>query len=301
MIKTVGIIGLGALGMLFGDRLMQGNAHVIVIADADRAARIRANGTVINGRHVDFEVRTPDEAEPVDLLIFATKFGGLESAMETAAPFVGPDTILLSVLNGISSEQVLGSRFGSEKVLLCTAQGMDAVHEGNTLCYANPGSLTIGEPEPDHMSERLMAVTAFLQDAGVTATAVPDMARRQWGKLMLNVGINQVVMVYEGNYGTVRVPGEARDMMIAAMREVQAVAAKEGYPISDEELYGWVALTDSLSPEGKPSMRQDSEAHRKSEVELFAGTIIREAERFNVDVPVNRELYRRILEMESRY
>lgn len=105
----------------------------------------------------------------------------------------------------------------------------------------------------------------------MTAKPVGDMVRRQWGKLMLNVGLNQTVMVFEGDYGTVQQPGKPRDIMIAAMREVQKLAAMEGYPISDEEFDDWVKLADSLSPAGKPSMRQDGEAHRKSEVELFAG------------------------------
>lgn len=127
------------------------------------------------------------------------------------------------------------------------------------------------------------------------------MVRRQWGKLMLNVGLNQTVMVFEGDYGTVQQPGKPRDIMIAAMREVQKLATLEGYPISDEEFDDWVKLADSLSPAGKPSMRQDGEAHRKSEVELFAGTIIRSAARFGLNVPVNRWLYDTVKKMEAAY
>lgn len=135
----------------------------------------------------------------------------------------------------------------------------------------------------------------------MTAKPVGDMVRRQWGKLMLNVGLNQTVMVFEGDYGTVQQPGKPRDIMIAAMREVQKLATLEGYPISDEEFDDWVKLADSLSPAGKPSMRQDGEAHRKSEVELFAGTIIRRAARFGLDVPSNRWLYDTVKKMEAAY
>ena len=131
--------------------------------------------------------------------------------------------------------------------------------------------------------------------------SVGDMVRRQWGKLMLNVGINQTVMVFEGDYGTVQKPGKPREIMLAAMREVQKLAALEGYPISDAEFDDWVGLADSLSPAGKPSMRQDGEAHRKSEVELFAGTIIRRAAKFGLDVPVNRWLYDTVKQMEAGY
>ena len=96
-------------------------------------------------------------------------------------------------------------------------------------------------------------------------------------------------------------PGKPREIMIAAMREVQKLANLEGYPIDDAEFDDWVKLADSLSPQGKPSMRQDGEAHRKSEVELFAGTIIRHAEKFGLDVPTNRWLYDTVKKMEAAY
>lgn len=118
---------------------------------------------------------------------------------------------------------------------------------------------------------------------------------------MLNVGVNQVVMVHEGNYGTVQVPGPAREHMIAAMREVIALSRLEGVPVTEEDLQYYVGLVDTLSPEGMPSMRQDGLAHRKSEVALFSGTVCRLAEKHGLDVPVNRALYRTVLEMEAVY
>ena len=77
------------------------------------------------------------------------------------------------------------------------------------------------------------------------------------------------------------------------------VAKLEGYPISEEEFDGWVALADSLAPGGKPSMRQDGEAHRKSEVELFAGTMVRLGRKHGVEVPVNAWLYEKVKENEE--
>ena len=118
---------------------------------------------------------------------------------------------------------------------------------------------------------------------------------------MLNVGVNQVVMVREGNYGTVQVPGEARAQMIAAMREVIQLSALEGVPVTEADLEYYVNLIDTLSPEGMPSMRQDGLARRKSEVELFSGTVLRLAAKHGLDVPVNRRLYDAILAMEAAY
>ena len=299
--QTVGIVGLGALGVLFGERLLSGGADVSVIADEARVQRYRRDGVLCNGEPVAFAYKTPAQAEPVDLLIFATKESGLRGAMDTAEGFIGENTLILSVLNGVSSEETIAARFGEKNVLYCVAQGMDAVKTGSALTYAHAGVIVLGEKEPGAISPRVQQVADFLNAHGVTAQPVGDMVRRQWGKLMLNVGINQTVMVFEGDYGTVQRSGKPREIMLAAMREVQKLAELEGYPVSDEEFDGWVRLGDSLSPTGKPSMRQDGEAHRKSEVELFAGTIIRRAERFGLDVPVNRWLYDTVKKMEAAY
>ena len=299
--QTVGIIGLGALGVLFGQRLLENGADVRIIADQSRAEKYQKQGVICNGAPVNFRYVTPEKAEKVDLMIFATKEGGLRSAMETASGFIGEDTLILSVLNGVSSEETIAARFGEKNVLYCTAQGMDAVKVGSALTYAHAGMIVLGEKEPGEISPRVQAVADFLNVHGVTAQPVGDMVRRQWGKLMLNVGLNQTVMVFEGDYGTVQKPGKPRDIMIAAMREVQKLANLEGYPIDDEEFDEWVKLADSLSPAGKPSMRQDGEAHRKSEVELFAGTIIRRAEKYQLDVPINRWLYDTVKKMEAAY
>lgn len=299
--QTVGIVGLGALGVLFGERLLSGGADVSIIADEARVQRYRGDGVLCNGEPVAFAYKTPAQAEPVDLLIFATKESGLRGAMDTAEGFIGENTLILSVLNGVSSEETIAARFGEKNVLYCVAQGMDAVKTGSALTYAHAGVIVLGEKEPGAISPRVQQVADFLNAHGVTAQPVGDMVRRQWGKLMLNVGINQTVMVFEGDYGTVQRSGKPREIMLAAMREVQKLAELEGYPVSDEEFDGWVRLGDSLSPTGKPSMRQDGEAHRKSEVELFAGTIIRRAERFGLDVPVNRWLYDTVKKMEAAY
>ena len=299
--QTVGIVGLGALGVLFGERLLSGGADVSIIADEARVQRYWRDGVLCNGEPVAFAYKTPAQAEPVDLLIFATKESGLRGAMDTAEGFIGENTLILSVLNGVSSEETIAARFGEKNVLYCVAQGMDAVKTGGALTYAHAGVIVLGEKEPGAISPRVQQVADFLNAHGVTAQPVGDMVRRQWGKLMLNVGINQTVMVFEGDYGTVQRSGKPREIMLAAMREVQKLAELEGYPVSDEEFDGWVRLGDSLSPTGKPSMRQDGEAHRKSEVELFAGTIIRRAERFGLDVPVNRWLYDTVKKMEAAY
>lgn len=300
-IKTVGLIGLGAVGALYAKNLLESGADLRVIVDEDRKERYSREGVYVNGVCVNFPYVTPKKASPVDLLLIVTKEGGLRGAMETASGFIGEDTLIISLLNGVTSEQIVAERFGAKNVLYSVAQGMDAVKEGNRLTYVHPGRIVLGEREEGEISARVQMTADFLNRHGVVCTPVGDMVRRQWGKLMLNVGLNQACMVFECDYGGVQQPGKPRETMLGAMREAQRIAALEGYTISEAEFNEWVALLDSFTPEGKPSMRQDGEAHRKSEVELFAGTMVRLGKKHSVSLPVNEWLYRRIKEMEAAY
>ena len=300
-IKTVGLIGLGAVGALYARQLLASGADLRVIVDRDRKERYSREGIYVNDVRVDFPYVTPEEAEPVDLLLIVTKEGGLRSAMETASGFVGENTLIVSLLNGVTSEGIVSERFGEKNVLYSVAQGMDAVKEGNRLTYVHPGRIVLGEREVGEISERVQMTADFLNGHGVVCTPVGDMVRRQWGKLMLNVGLNQACMVFECDYGGVQQPGKPREVMLGAMREAQKMAGLEGYAISEAEFDEWVALLDSFSPDGKPSMRQDGEAHRKSEVKLFAGTMVRLGQKHGVELPVNTWLYKKVKEMEAAY
>ena len=148
-IQTVGIVGLGALGVMYADLFTQalGKERVLVLADRGRIGRYRQEGIWCNGRLCDFSYTdAAQQTEPVDLLLFAVKFGGLKSAVETCRHLVGPDTILISVLNGISSEQILGDAFGPEKVVWCVAERMSAKKEGNHVTCGPTGDLALGVP-----------------------------------------------------------------------------------------------------------------------------------------------------------
>ena len=298
--KSIAIIGMGALGLLYGD-MLQGTTNLGFIVDEGRRARYSREPITVNGSPRTFALWSSGAAQrPADLLIFAVKGTALEQAMADAAGYAGPDTILLSLLNGITSEAILGERFGSEHIVYCTAQGMDAVREGRSLRYTQRGKLCIGLPG-GRQSPDLEALRAILDEAGVPYEVEADILHRQWSKFMLNVGVNQVVMVHEGNYGTIQRPGEAREQMIAAMKEVIPLANLEGIPVGEADLRYYVDLLDTLSPEGMPSMRQDGLAHRRSEVELFAGAVLKLAAKHGVDAPVNAWLYQKVREMEARY
>ncbi|MFP3917887.1 ketopantoate reductase family protein [Lysinibacillus telephonicus] len=304
VIKTVSIIGLGALVTLYGHHLskIMPKGNLRIIADSNRIARYKKTGIFCNGERCNFNFITPEEnCEPADLLLFTVKFDGLQEAIESVKYHVGHNTIILSALNGISSEEIIGQTYGMEKILYCVAQGMDAVKIENKLTYANKGLLCFGEKEAGIVSEKVKSVADFFTRVELPHEIDTSMLHRLWGKFMLNVGVNQTVAVYKSNYGEVQRDGEARNTMIAAMREVIALSEKEGVSLTEKDLHYWLNVLGTLSPDGKPSMAQDVDAKRPSEVELFSGTVLRLGKKHGIPTPINKMLYDQFQLIESSY
>lgn len=302
-IKKVSIIGMGALGVLFGGILTKklGKENVDFVVNKDRKARFFKYGLTSNGEACDFYLVDEDEkGRPADLLIFAVKGVDLESAIDSARNKVSDNTIILSLLNGVTSEEIIGEAFGFDKLVYCIAQGMDAVKIGNQLTYTNIGQLCIGIMDEDpKMREKLEKVANLFDRTAIPYKVEADIRHRLWSKFMLNVGVNQIVMIYEGNYGTVQRQGEARQLMIEAMEEARILANLEGINVSKNDLDQYVNLIDTLDPEGMPSMRQDGLLGRKTELDLFAGTVLKLAKKYKVKVQVNQMIFDRVKEMEQ--
>ena len=302
-IRKVGIVGLGALGTMYGAfmTLRMKDRALYIVADDKRITDYKENKIYCNGQVCDFNYATSkDISEPFDLIIFTVKFTALKEAIETARPYIGDHTIILSMLNGIVSEEIIQRQLGIGHILYCTVQGMDALKEGNRSVYTNMGYVAFGEKDGQY-SDAVKQVKEFFDEIGLPYRIPENMVHQMWGKLLLNVGVNQAVAVYETNYGGIQREGKARECMIGAMQEALLVARAENIPMSDDEFQNWLELLDTLNPEGKPSLRQDTEAGRKTEVELFSGTIRELGKKHHILTPYNDYLYQKILELESKY
>lgn len=205
----------------------------------------------------------------------------------------------MSLLNGISSEEIIGQTVGSEHMIYSTAQGMDAVKIENKLTYQHMGNICFGSlTEHDEKVDR---VARFFDKTDLPYEIAKDIRRKLWGKFMLNVGINQSAAVYGCGYGGLQENGEARETAISAMKEVIALSEKEGINLTMTDLNYWLSVLDAVSPQGKPSMQQDMEAKRLSEVGLFSGTVLELGKKHKMTFPTNQMLHDRIESAESKY
>lgn len=303
-IRTVSIVRLGALGIMFAqyfsDKLSKNEVHVI--ASQGRIQKYEEDGIYCNGKRCNFNYILPESKQkPADLLIFSVKFNQLQQAIEDVRDQVGENTIILSALNGISSEEIIGKTFGIEKMLYCVAQGMDAVKVENKLNYNSMGMLCFGEKDNTIWSPKVTSVAEFFDTIDFPYEVPKDMNHKMWGKFMLNTGVNQTVAVFSINYDGIQVEGEPRNVMIAAMREIISLSQKVGINLDESDLMYWLDVLAKLNPVGMPSMRQDMAAQRKTEVGLFSGTAIALGKQYHVPTSTNEWLYQKVQDMEKYF
>jgi 2-dehydropantoate 2-reductase len=300
-IKNVYIIGAGAIGGAYGSRIMENRPETLkILVGGSRFEKYTTDGIIVNGRKIPFKYVRPDSTEDkADLILIAVKYHHLEQTIKDIASLVGPDTIIMSLLNGITSEEIIGSVFGMDKMLYSFCVGTDAVREGTSITFTNIGRVVFGDRENSEASEKVSAVRAYFDSVKLPYTVPADIMRELWWKFMLNVGINQVSAILRAPYGRFAREGHTQDLMADASREVIKIAQKAGISLSEDDIQKSIEIISTLSPEGKTSMFQDVEAGRKTEVEIFSGAVCELGRKYGVPTPVNDLLFRFIRAIEE--
>ena len=175
----------------------------------------------------------------------------LPEAVHDLKNLVGDQTILISVMNGLDSEEYLGSVYGMDKLLYAIAVAIDAVREGNSVTYTNPGKVFFGEADNSHPSERVRRVQAAFEKAGIVSETPTDMIRMLWWKFMVNVGVNQASAAMRAPYGVFQSSPDAQALMDALMREVIVLAQRVGVNLGEQDLDEWYAVLKTLSPKAR--------------------------------------------------
>lgn len=305
-IESVAVVGLGAIGTSYISKIIDalGSDRVQAVASGERAARLRRSGVSLNGSRLDIDIAEPSTVREADLVIFTVKHHALAGSIEEARGAVGHDTTIISLLNGITSEHALIGAFGSERVLYSLSLGIDATRSGNATTTTKFGKIPFGDAhnDPAHLSPRVAALADLFDCVGIEHETPADMTQALWRKFMMNVGVNQTMAVLGCPYAELQKHGSrARELDIAAMREVVELAPREGISLGPEDIDTALSVLDTLSPAGKCSMLQDVEARRKTEVEIFGCTVVDLGRKHHVKTPVNDMLVRIIQAKEEIY
>lgn len=294
MIRTVCIVGRGAVGLTVGELFDQAPAvDFAFVCDPARKEKYQRQPVSINGTPRSFPLLTPEDGAPeADLILFACKSYSLAQAMEEAAPFVSDSTILMSAINGISSEEQLQARFPQNPVLHTIAQKMDSCYdsEKQTLTFHSRGELVYGADDPS-MEACADEVERLFQSVSLPYRRSDEIVLDQCRKLMANCGLNQICALYDATYGDIAQDEKLNRLFFDVMSETRRVLAAWGYDPGSQALDDWMETVARLDPDSMPSMAQDMKAGRPIELDLFSGRVLQIARQYGVAAPLLQMLY----------
>jgi 2-dehydropantoate 2-reductase len=235
------------------------------------------------------------------LIIVALKHHHLEGAVNGLNNLVDGNTTIISVMNGLDSERTIAAVYGQEAILFAISIGIDALRDRNNVRFSNPGKIIFGDAVNDKISRKVQRVQAAFDRAGIAHDTPTDMMRMMWWKFMINVGINQAAAVMRAPFGVFQASTDAQALMEALMREVIEVARASDINLSEQDIKEWYGFLNTLAAGGKPSMLQDIEAGRQTEVDIFAGKVVALGEAFGIPTPINQAVWHiiRVLEQHA--
>lgn len=289
-IKKVILCGLGAIGTIYADKLEKFDAENFkVLVDEARIERYKTNPIKFNGRQLNFDYILPSqEGFKADLIILATKFAGLKDAIKNIKNFVKEDTVILSLLNGVTSEDIIADVYGKDKMLYSYFIGHSSVRCGNSVTHDDVNTIVFGAE--NNLGENVVAVKNFFDKVGINYKIPNDIKRSMWLKFMLNVSANQPTAILRMTFGDMFENTHFMKFAENIMREVQSVAKAEGVLNTETMVDEALKHLKTMTPDGKTSMLQDVEAGRKTEVDMFAGTVIELGKKHGISTPYNKIL-----------
>lgn len=297
-IQNVIICGLGAVGLAYANKL-KCVCNLYILADNERVERYQKNPPVFNGDKTEFDYITPQNAFDADLIIISTKNNGLDSAISYIENFVGENTIILSLLNGIESENKIIKKYGQDKVLHSYFIGHSAVREGNSVTHDGVGKIVFGSPYPQN-KEKLIVLKDFLSKSKIDYEIPEDIMYSLWLKFTMNIFSNQASAIMNLTFGEMKKNKEFHKFAKKVISEVSQIASKEGINNADNLEKDALSALQTMIDSGKTSMLQDILAGRKTEVDIFSGEIIKLGKKHGIETPYNCVMHDMIKILEEK-
>jgi 2-dehydropantoate 2-reductase len=290
------VVGAGSTGGYFGGRLAQAGRDVTFLVRSARAAKLRQSGLRIVSPHGDATLRpkivTPDTlAETYDAVLLTVKAYQLEAAMEDFAPAVGPETMILPVLNGMRHMDLLAQRFSPHNLVGCAVKVSTKLDDdGRIVQLVAMQSVTYGELDGEP-TPRMATLDEFMRSAPIGAHLSPAIRREMWEKWVFIASLAAITCLMRGTIGEVEAcPGGAA-FALQLLDEVVAIVAAVGVPPSDGSLTGVRAMLTEKGSHVAASMFRDLQGGKPTEAEAIVGDLIRRGAKAGVNAPLLSAAY----------
>lgn len=296
MTLKIAVMGAGGIGGYYGGRLAAAGADVSFIARGAHLAAMQANGlriiSPLGDVHIGSVTATDDPATigPVDIVMFCVKLYDVDAACEATRPLLGPDTAVISFLNGIDSEDRMQALLGGNHVVGGTAQIPSNIVEPGVIEHKAPlAVLEFGELDGTD-SDRLRAFDHICNEAGIQTFLVENIETAIWLKFAILVPFATVCCL-------TRLPGKilieepvVQEIAVGAMKEIIALAKAKGVQLPPDALESRMAMLGNFA-NAMPSMLVDLLAEKRIELEGLQGAVVRMAKDLGVPVPVHQVAY----------
>ena len=297
-IRTIAILGAGAVGSYLVMGLSgKYKENLWVIADGERKERLEKNGLNINDESYSLHVKTPSEAHGVDILFVCLKYTQLRDALPDIETITGEHTMVVSLLNGVDSEEIIGTHIGMEHMIYSLIR-IASRRIGNSIHFSLPkgyNGIYIGIPGKQvDQDPRLAAIAEIFAGTPVTLHLSDDILLDIWDKFGLNVSRNLPQAILGVGIGAYDDSTYVDAIMRQMRHEVVLVANAKGIPLKEEFQAGkWL-------PTQRYSTLQDLDAHRHTEIDMFSGALVRMGKELGIEVPFNEFAFHAIKALEEK-
>lgn len=294
----IAVMGAGAVGCYFGAQLARHGHEVSFIARGAHLQALRAGGLSIRSKaYGDFTLRPyratdrPEEIGPVDLVLFTVKSYDTEAAAQQALPLLGPETCLLTLLNGVEHPEQIGAIVGRNRVLdgLCFISAT-LTAPGEVTLNSTFRSLTFGELSGE-ASARARRLYDALSGCDFGVTLSDHIRRAIWEKFIFIASWSGVCAAGRANAGMVRELPEAMDAYRRLIEETCAVGRAEGVDLLPETAERTYNRVLEFEPHVRASLLDDLERGRRLEVDTLQGAIVRLGRKHNIPTPTAETIY----------
>lgn len=297
--KRIALIGAGAVGcyILWGLSNKK-NIDISVIASGERKERIENEGLIINDKLYRPEVKTPAEAHGADLVIVAVKYNALQSAVADIKEIVDEHTVVMSLMNGVDSEEVIASEIGDDHIVPALIK-VASERKQNSIRFDPETTIGIIYGEKDgKRSDRTTAIGKLFEGTGLKYREADVILSEIWSKFRLNVGNNlpqAMLSVGVGAYGDSEHVAALREGLV---KELDAIAEAKGIDISLADPSS--TRGSKVSKRARYSTLQDLDAKRHTEVDMFSGAIIRMGKELGIHTPYNEFAFHMLKALEEK-
>ncbi|MBE7103385.1 2-dehydropantoate 2-reductase [Bacillus cereus] len=293
------VLGAGGVGGFFGGRLVEKGEDVTFLVRSKRKQKLEEKGLVIRSVNGDFSfqpklITKEESTSPFDVILFSTKAYHLNEAITDLKPFVGEDTVIIPLLNGIAHLALLQKEFGEEKVIggLCFIE-TTLNSEGDVVQTSAANRLVFGEIKPQD-SERIQRISKTFAGTKTSFVLSENILQDMWHKYLFITVMSGVTTLMRAPIGPIRESEGGRDFIRNVFEESMQIMRAFGAPVKDNIVEEHMKTIDKISYDMKSSMQRDMEKGSLIEGEHLQGHLLELAEQFSRDVPLLGVVYQNL-------